>query len=216
LGRPPRTPICPLLHWNVPLFLRPLFCLLLCKSTSHLSSSTLTSSPQIGLFGRDIIGVDSKDSISLLLILNGVGLFGRLIPNYLADRYFGPLNLIIPFTFISGLMLYFWMAVSSHSGLTAFAVVYGLFAAGIQSLFPATITSLTNDLQKAGVRLGMVFSFISFAALTGSPIAGALIQSDHGSFRHAQIFAGSVTLCGCMTLLAARVAKTGWVWKVRT
>lgn len=164
----------------------------------------------IGSFGTDFLGISQKDAISDLLILNGVGLFGRLIPAHLADRYFGPLNTIIPFAFISGLLLYCWTAVTSKGGLVGFAVIYGLFASGIQSLFPATLASLTSDLKKAGVRMGMVFSVVSFACLTGTPLAGALIQKKHGSYLYAQMFAGSVMMGGCVTLMACRVCKKGW------
>ena len=162
-------------------------------------------------FGRDIIGITYGDSINNLLILNGVGFFGRLIPAYLADRFFGPLNTLIPFTFAAALLLYSWAAVSDRGSLIAFAVIYGLFAAGIQSLFPATLSSLTTDLKKAGVRMGMVFSVVSFASLTGPPLAGALIQKDNGHYLYAQIFAGSVMMAGCLTVIASRVAKKGWV-----
>ncbi|KAM0793826.1 major facilitator superfamily domain-containing protein [Usnea florida] len=164
----------------------------------------------VSSFGRDILGIRPSEAIDHLLILNGVGVFGRLIPAYLADRYFGPLNTMIPITFVSCLLLYWWAAVRSKGGLVGFAVIYGLFASGIQSLFPATLASLTSDLKKTGVRMGMVFSVVSFACLTGPPLAGILIQKRHGSYLYAQIFAGSVMLGGCVTLLACRVSKTGW------
>ena len=130
------------------------------------------------------------------------------MPAHLADRFFGPFNLLVPFAFVSGLLLYCWAGISSHGGLVGFAVIYGLFAAGIQSLFPATLASLTTDLSKTGVRLGMVFSVISFACLIGPPLAGALIQHGGGRYLYAQMFAGTVTMCGCFTLAAARMAKT--------
>lgn len=82
--------------------------------------------------------------------MNGVGMVGRLIPAYFADRCFEPLNTLIPFAFVAGLLIYCWAAISSSGGLLAFDIVYGLFAAGIQSLFPATLFSLTTDLKKAG------------------------------------------------------------------
>lgn len=161
-------------------------------------------------FGRDIIGITYGQSINNLLILNGVGLFGRLIPAYLADKYFGPLNTLIPFTFTAGLLLFCWSAVDDPGALIAYACLYGLSAAGIQSLFPATLSSLTTDLKKAGVRMGMVFTVVSFASLTGPPLAGALIQQNGGNYLHAQMFAGTVMLAGCFTLLGGRVAKKGW------
>ena len=169
----------------------------------------------IGSFGKNVIHLSEPDSINILLLANGVGTFGRIIPAYLADRYFGPLNSVIPFTMITGIILYCWTAVSSRGSLYAFALVYGLFAAGIQSLFPATLSSLTSDIKKTGVRMGMVFTVISFATLTGPPLAGALIQHDGGRYLYAQIFAGTVLECGCLTLIAARISMSGLKLKVR-
>jgi predicted MFS family arabinose efflux permease len=169
----------------------------------------------VGSFAKDELGVSQSTTINLLLTMNGVGLPGRLIPNYYADKRVGPLNAIIPFAAISCVLLYCWIAVSSVAGLWAFAVVYGMFAAGIQSLFPATLTSLTDDPKRAGVRMGMVFSVVSFAVLTGPPIAGALISKGEGRYVYAQIFAGSSLVAGFATLVAARVAKAGTKLKVK-
>ena len=184
---------------------------LFCIATFLIFWSLYFAFYYIGSFARDIIHVSETDSINLLLILNGVGALGRLVPGYLADKYFGPLNIFIPFAFVSGLLIYCWAAVSSKDGLIAFAVVYGIFAAGIQGLFAATLTSLTADLKKAGVRIGMCFSVVSFACLTGSPLAGALIQKDEGEYIGAQMYAASVMIAGCALLLATRVAKIGWI-----
>ena len=103
----------------------------------------------------------------------------------------------------------------NSGGLLVFDVVYGLLAAGIQSLFPATLSSFTTDLKKAGVRMGMVFSVVSFACLTGSPLGGALIEKRGGGYLYAQMFAASLLTCGCLTLLAARLMKTGLHVKTR-
>ena len=164
----------------------------------------------IGSFGRNIIGITTADSINYLLILNGIGFLGRVVPAHLADRYFGPLNTLIPFVFVSSLLLYCWIAITSTGGLVGFAVIYGTFAAGIQSLFPATLSSLTTDLKRAGVRMGMVFSVISFACLTGPPLAGALIQRKDGNYIYAQVFVGTALMAGCATLIASRAVRRGW------
>ena len=169
----------------------------------------------VGSFGKAELGVSQSTAINLLLTMNGVGLPGRLIPNFYADKVLGPLNAFIPFAAIAALLLYCWMAVTSLTGLWAFAAFYGLFAAGIQSLFPATSTSLTTDPKRTGVRMGMVFSVASFAALTGPPIAGALVSIGEGRYVYAQIFAGSSMVVGCANLIAARVAKTGTRLKVK-
>lgn len=166
----------------------------------------------IGSFGRDIVGVSQTVSINLLLVMNGVGLLGRLIPNLMADKYTGPLNMLIPFSLATGIVAYGWSGVNSLSGLYAFAVFYGLSAAGIQSLFPATLSTLTTDLKKTGVRMGMVLSVVGIAALIGSPIAGALVQEDNGEYLYAQMFMGSAIIAGSITLVTARIAKLGFTW----
>ncbi|KAF7715088.1 Uncharacterized protein PECH_007661 [Penicillium ucsense] len=163
----------------------------------------------VGSFSRDIIGATESVSIDLLLVMNGVGVVGRLVPNLLADQVTGPLNLLIPFSAATAIVAYCWAAVRDLSGLWAFAAVYGIFAAGIQSLFPATLSTLTTDLKKIGVRMGMVMSVVGVAALVGSPIAGALVQRDEGGYLYAQMFAGSTMLAGMMTLVAARWVKVG-------
>ena len=78
----------------------------------------------------------------------------------------------------------------------------------MQGLFPATLASLTTNLKKMGVRIGMVFSIISIACLTGPPLAGALIQKRQGDYLYAQMFGGTVMLCGALLLVGARLAQT--------
>lgn len=147
--------------------------------------------------------------------MNAVGLPGRLICGITADRLLGPINTLTPVALICGVLFYCWAAVDSVGGLFTFCVIYGFFAAGIQSLFPAACASLTSDLSKMGTRTGMCFSFISIACLTGPPIAGALIQRDSGGFLFAQIFGGSAFIGGFLVLAAARTAKNGLKMKVR-
>lgn len=163
----------------------------------------------VGSFGRNIIGVSETTSIYLLMIMNGVGILGRLVPNLLADQFTGPLNLLIPFSCATAIVAYCWSAVHDMSSLYAFAVFYGLFAAGIQSLFPATLSTLTTDLKKIGVRMGMVLSIVAIAALIGSPIAGALVSTDGGDYLYAQMFMGSAIIAGTVVLVGARVTKVG-------
>lgn len=160
-------------------------------------------------FAKESFGHSRSSSVSLLLILNGLGIPGRLVPAQLADRYFGPLNLLIPTALLSGILVYCWIVVESYEGLIGFSIVYGYVGAGVQSLFPATLATLTDDLNKMGTRVGMVFTIYGMAVLTGSPICGALISSNGGSYLTAQIFGGTVILGGSLLLLGARSAKLG-------
>lgn len=82
--------------------------------------------------------------------------------------------------------------------------------AAAQGMFPPSLGSLTTDLSKMGVRMGMVFSLMGFALLIGNPLAGALISADHGKYLSAQMYAGSALIVGVVLLVAARIARTGW------
>ncbi|KAF9637981.1 Major facilitator superfamily [Lasiodiplodia theobromae] len=169
----------------------------------------------ISTFAKTIIGLSASESLTLLLVMNAVGIPGRLACGLTADRLLGPINTLIPVAFFAGVLFYSWAAVSTAGALYAFCVLYGFFGAGIQSLFPASCASLTADLKKMGTRTGMCFSFISVACLTGPPIAGALIQHRHGDFLYAQVFGGSAFLGGTLMLVAARMAKNGLSLKSR-
>ncbi|BFZ65076.1 hypothetical protein YB2330_006239 [Saitoella coloradoensis] len=169
----------------------------------------------IGSFARSELGFAYQDSIDLLIIMNGIGLPGRIIPNFVADRWIGPLNMLLPFTGIVSVMLFGWPGVHSKAGVYAWAAMYGTFAAGIQSLFPATLSSLSSDPKKRGVHMGMVFTVVSFACLSGPPLGGALLTSDDGGYLYGQIWAAlSILLASCF-LVAARISKTGWKLRVR-
>ena len=170
---------------------------------------------QISTFGKNIIGISSSTSLTILLVMNAVGMPGRLVCGLAADRFLGPINTLTAVAFISGILFFIWARVNSLGGLYGFCVIYGFFAAGIQSLFPAACASLTSDLTKMGVRTGMCFSFVSIACLTGPPIAGALIQKDGGGFLLAQMFGGSALVGGSLVLVTARIAKQGVGLRVR-
>lgn len=160
----------------------------------------------VASFSRDIIGMGYTESLNLLLVMNGVGAPGRLLPNSLADR-FGTINVFVPVSAITGICILCWMAVKSTTGLYVWCIFYGMAAGGVQSLFPAALSSLTTDLRKAGVRIGMVFTIVSFATLAGPPISGAIITATDGDYYGAQGFAGAALLLGTGLMAAAKIVK---------
>ena len=83
---------------------------------------------------------------------------------------------------------------------------------------PTMVTSLNNDLNKNGVRMGMAFSLFSFAGLAGPPIGGALLETNgggRGGYLSAQLCIGTLTGLGACLMYAARVFKVGWSLKVK-
>ncbi|KAI1342354.1 MFS general substrate transporter [Xylariaceae sp. FL0016] len=166
----------------------------------------------IDLWGYTYASFSSLDSINILLITNALGIPGRVLPGFIAARYLGPLNTAIPTAVSVAVVLYCWPAVAHAPGpLYGFAVAYGLVASAIQSLFAVSLAALTDDLSQLGTRMGMVFSVVAFASLTGSPIAGAIVEASGGDYLGSQLWAATSMLLGAVALAAARVSRTGWV-----
>ncbi|USP77609.1 hypothetical protein yc1106_04883 [Curvularia clavata] len=165
----------------------------------------------VSSFGVDIIGIPQYESFNLFLVLNGVGVIGRTLPAYLADRCTGPMNILLIVTALSIICAWAMIGVTSRGGLYAWTVVYGIVGNGVQGMFPATLSSLTTDLKKSGVRMGMIFTIVSFSVLTGPPIAGVLITRNDGHYVYAQAFAAASMVVGFFLLCGARLAVTGKV-----
>lgn len=145
----------------------------------------------------------------LVIIINGVAFPFRMLVPLLSDRY-GPLNIIIPVTFIWAIVAFCWLAVQSAGGYYAFTAIYGATSGAFQCLLPTTVASITDRLDKVGTRLGMAFALISFASMTGSPVGGALQTADGNSFTGAQIWSACCTLLGFVLCTVARWTKGGF------
>ncbi|RMJ04910.1 hypothetical protein CDV36_014422 [Fusarium kuroshium] len=158
-------------------------------------------------YATDKLDGTASDSFTILIVINAVGIPGRMVAAYLADRHFGAVNVFIPTILSAGLCIYMWSQVDTLAGGFAWVSVFGYFGAGIQSLFPSTCASLTKDLSKAGTRIGMIFTIISFAALTGSPLAGKFMQMTGGDYLAAQMWGGSSMMLGAALLFAAKKAE---------
>ncbi|KAH7079442.1 major facilitator superfamily domain-containing protein [Paraphoma chrysanthemicola] len=169
----------------------------------------------IASYATNILGLPYGTAINVLLVLNGVGIFGRLVPSYFADKYVGAYNMLIPFCFTSAVVLFCWPLVEGEGGLYGWAISYGFFVAGFQGMFPAVLTSLTRDMSRVGTRNGMGLAIIGLGTLVGPPIAGALIQNYGGSYLIAQMFGGATVLLGSVILVIGRISITGNKFMIR-
>lgn len=141
-----------------------------------------------------------------MLVLNGVGLVGRVLPSLLALRL-GIYNVFAISVLATSLAQYCWAAVSSLEGLYIWTVFFSLAMGGIQSLSPAALAALKFDAQKHGSRMGMAFAVLSIGVLIGPPISGVLIKSNDGRYLRAQLFSASSLLAGFILLVVAREFK---------
>jgi predicted MFS family arabinose efflux permease len=163
-----------------------------------------------GRFAQDILAGSREDCLYLLMIINGCGFFGRIFPSLLADIKFGLLNVLACFTLFSSIAMYSWQRVESLETMYVFVAFYGFFAGAVQSLLSALSPCLTADVRKLGTLMGMMMTIVGFSALTGTPIAGALIEKAGGSYIYAQNFTASAMMAAALCIAGARISKTGW------
>ena len=135
--------------------------------------------------------------------------FYRLsLDRFLIDKL-GPMNVMIPFTALAGVMTYAWPFAQTEASLIVVTVLYGFvfyfinvgshssssemfyrFCSGSYvSLLGNPIMDM-GDTEDVGRRLGMFMSILSIGALAGPPISGA-ISTATGGFKDVGLYAGS-------------------------
>ncbi|KAK5057489.1 hypothetical protein LTR84_011489 [Exophiala bonariae] len=153
-------------------------------------------------------GVPEDLAKYLVPILNASSTFGRTIPNYYADKV-GRFTVFVASCFITTIfVLAIWLPASGSGAIVTFTVVFGFSSGAVFSLLPACLAQI-SDIQKIGVRNGVLFSVNAVAVLIGSPIAGQLIIGDHGRFRTMQGFSGAMLAAGFMVYLALWIRLGG-------
>ncbi|PSS12831.1 hypothetical protein M430DRAFT_143191 [Amorphotheca resinae ATCC 22711] len=141
----------------------------------------------------------------MLSILNAASLFGRVIPNFLADKT-GPFNMLVPCSLISAILAFVWIGIKNTGGIIVFCILYGFFSGTFVSLPPTTVVSLSPNMGVVGTRMGMSFSFAGFGLLVGNPVAGAILKS--GSWVGVQAFCGAAVAIATVTMAIARLSKS--------
>ena len=164
---------------------------------------------QVAPFAVQRLDMSFSASSLIVTILNGVGLPFRAFVPLLADK-FGPLNIIVPVIFCLSIVNFCWLAVEGRVGFYIFIVFYGMFAGSLQCLMPTGMASITPKINFIGTRLGMMFSFVSIAGLTGPPVGGALQDVGVGEYKPAIAWSATVMFVAFVCLLGARVFKAGW------
>jgi MFS family permease len=142
----------------------------------------------------------------LLSVLNAASVFGRIIPNFIADKI-GPMNVIVPCAIISGVLIFCLIAVHNLGGIVVIALFFGFFSGSLVSLPPTVVVSLTPDRRFIGTRLGMAFAFVAIGVLIGSPIGGVILREK--GYTPLWVFGGALCTSGGLLMLLARVAHKG-------
>ncbi len=165
--------------------------------------------PDYGLY----YGMSQHLSIYLVSILNAGSVFGRTIPAGLGDR-FGRFNVFTLMSFFSGIItLAMWIPSRSHAVIIAYSALFGFSSGAFVSLGPACIAQI-SDIRQLGLRVGVCFAIFAIAALTGVPIAGALLGHNN-NWVHVQIWAGVTMIAGSSIMLFLRFKLAGYKLMVK-
>ncbi|KAM3084419.1 hypothetical protein ACMFMG_001476 [Clarireedia jacksonii] len=150
--------------------------------------------------------MSANSAFYMLSVINAASIFGRIIPNWLADRI-GPLNVLIPGTAIACVVALGWIGIHSVGGLVVFCLLYGFSSGSFVSIPPTVIVTLSPSLSVVGTRMGMTFAVSGIGLLIGTPVAGQIL------LRHGYV--ATIAYCGvCISVavalfVATRVHKTG-------
>ncbi|KAI1935049.1 hypothetical protein LOZ12_005629 [Ophidiomyces ophidiicola] len=150
----------------------------------------------------------------LLTMLNAASLPGRILPGYFGDKL-GRFNVMIAMCGLSALViLALWipgtlLSPGSAAVYIVFSVAYGFASGAFVGMVPALLSQITADVTKTGVRQGVLYTCLSIATLTGSPIAGAILNSQHGRYWGLQTFAGAMMVGSVFFFVAARIVLGG-------
>lgn len=106
-------------------------------------------------------------------------------------------------------VLALWLPAHSNAAIIVFCILYGFGSGAFIGMGPALVAQI-SDVRQIGSRTGTLFFVISFAALTGNPIGGALIQIDQERFVYCQVFAGVAMFVGSSFFVWSRVVQKGW------
>lgn len=107
-------------------------------------------------------------------------------------------------------VLALWIPVKSAAGIIVFVAIFGFSSGGFISLSGPVIAQITPDLSQVGTRIGAIMACQAIGALIGSPIAGAIVESQDGDYLGLQLFCGLVMTLSVVMLGGARWLQQGF------
>lgn len=153
---------------------------------------------------------DEPLAFYLVTIFNAASVFGRTLPNKLADKT-GPFNLLAPASWISGLLMLCIMAVHSKGAIIVMAVLSGFTSGALIGLPPMCLAMLTKDKSRLGTRMGMGYAIIGIGVLISGPSSGAILRGSGQSLDWHSLwtFGGVLTCVAGLGYAVIRVVRYG-------
>ncbi|KAI0063412.1 MFS general substrate transporter [Artomyces pyxidatus] len=157
-------------------------------------------------------GISGDLSFYLVSIANAASGVGRITSGIAADRV-GPLTLMTPFTAVAGIMTFVWPFVHGRAPVVVVTVFYGISSGAYAGLLAAPMMAF-GETADVGRRTGMFMTVMSFGALAGPPISGA-INVATGGYHAVGIYAGTAVMISVVLLSLSRYCVLGgWRGKI--
>ncbi|KZT61355.1 MFS general substrate transporter [Calocera cornea HHB12733] len=94
-------------------------------------------------------GISETVAFYTLAMLNGASVFGRTVPNYLADKV-GPITVLIPASALAGTIVFALLGIRDVASLAVVCMLYGFFSGAYVSLLGPTFASMADDVSEIG------------------------------------------------------------------
>lgn len=145
------------------------------------------------------------DNITLYLIaiVNAASIVGRITSNLAAD-YVGPVNAMVVTSAITSGVSFAMIGATTPATLIVVSLLIGSFTGSFFSLNGPALIACAADDSEIGARVGVGVAISGITALTGNPIAGALMT--HFGYVAAISFAGAAIIAG-----SGMYAVGGWL-----
>ena len=117
-------------------------------------------------------GLDAAEALSLLSLIGGGSIAGRLLLGAGADRL-GRGRALLACGLGVAAMMGWWASATGLTGYALFAIAFGLFQGGFVALLPSFVVDLYGR-RSAGGLIGALFAGRALAVLAGAPCAAAM------------------------------------------
>ncbi|KAF8476175.1 major facilitator superfamily domain-containing protein [Kalaharituber pfeilii] len=155
-------------------------------------------------------GMTATEANYLLAYLNAGSLVGRVLSGLLADKL-GRFNISFLCALFSSVLLLALHRMDKPSSIIAFSVLYGFLSGGLISLQSACVSQITSNIAQVGLKIGLMMALCSLVALTGPPIAGAILtwhQKDGEQHNSPLYWDGLINFAGVIMIVGS--AAVGW------
>ncbi|VEU23946.1 DEKNAAC105157 [Brettanomyces naardenensis] len=158
-------------------------------------------------------GFSQSESFLFVTLFNAIAIPSRWISGIIADRWFGPYNVIIVLLFMTSFVeLVIWLPFKSNRvAMYLFCVLYGITYGGIMSLIPSCCSQVVRQ-EKFGARYATQYALTGIALLGLMPGASGIIGSGVSSSRNSCYigFVSALGILGATGYFVTRTMSVGW------